>query len=97
MSRIISAAILALALIGGASAITLPAKADNVTVGVGPGGIAFGFSDGYWDRDHHWHAWRNHEEAEHWRAANTAHYYDWKHDRDHDAGWHDSDRYWEHH
>ena len=95
MSRIITAAILSLAVIGGASAISVPAKAD-VAVGVGPGGVAFGYSDGYWDRDHHWHGWRNHEEAEHWRAENREHYYDWKHDRDRDAGWRDSDRYWEH-
>ena len=31
--------------------------ADNVTVGVGNGGIAFGYSDGYWDRSRKWHNW----------------------------------------
>ncbi len=97
MSRTVTAVLLALALIGGATAVSPSAKADNVAVGIGPGGIAFGFNDGYWDRGHQWHAWRNHEEAEHWRAENREHYYDWKHDRDHDAGWRDNDRYWEHH
>jgi hypothetical protein len=69
--------------------------ADNVTVAVSPGGVAFGYSDGYWDRDHHWHAWRNHEEAARFQAENRAHYYNYKHDRDKDHGWH-NDRYWDH-
>ena len=86
-----------LAVAGGTVALGMPAKADNVNVAIGPGGIAFGYNDGYWDRAHRWHAWRNHEEAEHFRAANADHYYDWKHNRDHDRGWHAQDRYWEHH
>jgi hypothetical protein len=90
-------ALVAAVLGGSILATALPARADNVTVGVGPGGIAFGYNDGYWDRDRHWHAWRNHEEAEHWRAENRSHYYDWKHDRDRDAGWRDNDRWWDHH
>lgn len=90
-------ALVAVALGGSVLTMGLSAHADNVTVGVGPGGIAFGYSDGYWDRDHHWHAWRNHEEAERWRAENSAHYYDWKHDRDRDQGWHNNDHWWDHH
>jgi len=89
--------ILGTALIGGSLMAGVPARAADVTVGVGPGGIAFGYADGYWDRTHSWHAWKNHEEAEHWRAANRDHYYEWRHDRDGDKGWRDSDRYWDHH
>ena len=66
-----------------------------MTVAVGPGGgIAFGYSDGYWDRAHNWHAWRNAQEAAAWRAENREHYYEWKHDRDASMGWHE-ERYWE--
>lgn len=76
--------------------VSAPAMAD-VTVGVSLPGIAFGYSDGYWDRDHHWHEWRNREEAERWRAENREHFFAWNHDRDHDQGWHETDHYWERH
>jgi hypothetical protein len=101
MSRIINTAFIAFVL-GGATlaASGVPARADNVTVGVVPGGIAFGYSDGYWDRERHWHDWRDHQEAERFRAADRAHYYERRHDadeHDRDHGWRDNDRYWEHH
>jgi len=95
MGKSIKAALAVLALAAGAFAI-LPAAAQNVTVGVGPGGIAFGYSDGYWDQGHRWHAWASAEEAARWRAANRAHYYAWRHDRDKGEGWRENDRYWEH-
>ena len=99
MKNKIKAAITALALAGGAFAIAPPASADHVTVGISVPTIAFGYSDGYWDRERHWHRWRNHEEAEHFRAENREHYYEWKHNRDHDRdlGWRDSDRWWDRH
>ncbi len=60
----IKTALVALALAGGSFIASHPALADNVTVAVGPaGGVAFGYSDGYWDRGHQWHAWRNADEA----------------------------------
>jgi hypothetical protein len=71
--------------------------ADNVTIGVGGGGVAFGFNDGYWDRGHQWHGWKNQEEATSFRSQNHDHYYDRKHDADKDGGWRDSDRYWDRH
>jgi len=97
MSSTIKTALVAFALIGGTLAIGASAAAEETRVVVAPGGIAFGYNDGYWDREHRWHAWRNHEEAEHWRAENREHYYDWKHDRDRDEGWHANDRYWDRH
>ncbi|HUN50199.1 MAG TPA: hypothetical protein VMU42_03755 [Candidatus Sulfotelmatobacter sp.] len=97
MKSSIKAIFLVLALAGGSLGPISPAMADNVTVAVGGGGIAFGYSDGYWDRDHHWHKWHNRAEAAKWRAANRDHYYAWKHDRDKGDGWRDSDRWWEHH
>ena len=75
---------------------SVPAMAAEVSVGVALPGIAFGYSDGYWDRDHHWHEWRDRDEAEHWRAENREHFYAYNHDHDHDQGWHETDHYWEH-
>jgi len=65
---------------------------------VHPGGgeIAFAYSDGYWDRDHHWHEWRGDREAADFRNAHHEHYYDRRHDAEPNGGWHDNDRYWEH-
>lgn len=73
-----------------------PAAARGVNVTVSPA-IAFGYSDGYWDRDHHWHPWQNRREAEAWQREHPTHYYNHRHDRDRDAGWHDNDRWWAHH
>jgi hypothetical protein len=56
--------------------------------------IAFGYSDGYWDRSHQWHQWRDRQQAEAWQRQNAAHYYDRRHDQDRDTGWRDSDQYW---
>jgi len=74
-----------------------PALAAQVSVGVALPGVAFGYSDGYWDRDHGWHQWRDREEAEHWRAENREHFFAWNHDRDRDQGWHETDHWWERH
>lgn len=95
MRSTIKAALATLAIAAGSLAAGPAALADNVTVGVGPGGIAFGYSDGYWDRDHHWHGWRNKEEAERFRAENREHYYDRKHDREEHEGWRESDHWWD--
>jgi hypothetical protein len=57
--------------------------------------IAFGYADGYWDRNHQWHAWRDQREAQAWQAQNPRHYYDRRHDQDQNAGWHDNDRWWD--
>ena len=72
MKTSIKVALVTLGLLGGAFAVGQPAMADNVTVAVGPGGgIAFGYNDGYWDRAHNWHAWRNAEESAAWRRDDT--------------------------
>ena len=59
MTRTLTVALVALALAGGSIAATSSAKADSVTVttSVDPGGVAFGYDDGYWDRSHGWHTW----------------------------------------
>jgi hypothetical protein len=81
-------------------AASAPASADGVGVGVHVGGVgvgvgvgttdvAFGYNDGYWDRSHHWHRWRDEKEMNDWRAAHADHYYDYAHDRDGGDGWRD--------
>jgi hypothetical protein len=95
MKRLVITALLTLALAGGSLPVAAPAMAQ-VNVGVDVGGIAFGYTDGYWDRDHHWHAWRNRREAAEWRAQNRDHYYAMRHDRVDGHGWRE-ERYWDHH
>ncbi len=101
MSQISKGAFLALALSGSVAAVGLAtnsAQADSAVISIGPGpGIAYGYNDGYWDRDHKWHDWRDREEAEKWRAENRDHFYAWNHDRDRDMGWRESDHWWDEH
>lgn len=96
MRRKIEVALVALALIGAPLATMAPAAAD-VRISVNPDTIAFGYSDGYWDRDHHWHAWRHKSDAQWYRAHYAGHYVNSRHDRQPGKGWHDSDRWWDHH
>jgi hypothetical protein len=98
MRIIVATAVIGLSLAVASGVHMSPAlAADNVTIGIGNGGVAFGYSDGYWDRGHQWHNWENRAAADRFRAENRDHYYDRKHDSDRDAGWRDSDRYWDHH
>jgi hypothetical protein len=90
-------ALVAGSLLAGSLLVGAPAQAAEVSVGVALPGVAFGYTDGYWDRDRQWHAWRNHEEMERWRAENREHFHEWHHERDHDHGWHEGNRYWDRH
>ena len=97
MTRTIrAAAFVAVAVIGTSWAALTPARAD-VHISLNPDSVAFAYSDGYWDRDHHWHAWRNRDEANWYREHHKEHYVAHSHGHDRDKGWHDSDRYWDHH
>jgi hypothetical protein len=71
-----------------------PAAAQDVNVTVNPG-IAFGYSDGYWDQGHHWHAWQDRQQEEAWRHDNADHYYDHAHDQEANGGWR-TDQWWGH-
>jgi len=98
MRNSIKIALIAIAVGGGSLAAGLPAMADSVTVTtttVPGGGIAFGYNDGYWDRAHGWHAWGNPDEVTTYRTTNKEHYYEYKHDRDPDQGWHEKETWWE--
>ena len=63
------------------------ARAADVSVTFDPGTVAYGDTDGYWTTDHTWHAWAKPEYIETYRHHPGAHYYAYKHDRDHDMGW----------
>ena len=52
------------------------------------GDVAYAYRDGYWDRTHRWHPWRSDAERIWWRDHYHDRYWDWRHDRDHDMGWH---------
>jgi len=63
------------------------AFADSVQFDLG--NVAIGYSDGYWDRGHQWHAWDRPEHRNAYRAEKNAEFHEWKHDRDKDMGWHE--------
>lgn len=89
MRKFGKATCLAAVLLGGvalSSCVVAPPRGD----------VAFGYSDGYWDHEHHWHAWQNRDDSARFRAANHDHYYDRPHTSDKDQGWHDNDQYWQH-
>ena len=61
-----------------------------VGISVGFGDVAFAYRDGYWDRDHRWHAWRDRDDWHRFHDAHPDQFHDWNHDRDRDMGWHDN-------
>ncbi len=88
MSHLTRISLIALAVAAAPVAFGGPAFAQT-TVQFDVGNVAIGYTDGYWDHNHTWHAWRRHEDIEAYRAAKNAEYHEWKHDRDHDMGWHE--------
>jgi hypothetical protein len=97
MKHFIKGALISLALAGAPIVATAPAFAA-VDFSISLGNAAFGYSDGYWDRDHHFHAWRNAEEQRYFREHYGEHYVASRHDadrKDRDQGWHETNRWWE--
>jgi hypothetical protein len=86
-----------LALSAGTIAHVTPAQAAGVSVQFDAGNVAFGYSDGYWDRSKAWHPWPNSKVRSSWQAQNRAHYTARRHDRSPGWGWRDSNQYWNHH
>lgn len=97
MKRGLQAILIATALSASALAPMPAAQAADVSVQFNAGNVAFGFTDGYWDRAKVWHPWPNRQARLDWRAHNRAHYYARRHDHAAGWGWNDSNRYWEHH
>ncbi len=82
---------IALALTGAALTGANTARADNVAVSLNLGDVAIGFSDGYWDHEHHWHHWRSSRYRHAYEHAEGAEYHATRHTRLADNGWHDRD------
>src|SRR4051812_31349055 len=93
MKSILAAAVItATATIGMASFTTTPARADGFAFSFDTGDVAFGYRDGYWDRDHRWHRWRSGREAREFRTQYSDRYWHRHHYRERNAGWRDWDR-----
>lgn len=98
MTRTMTAALVAVALMG--EAMTVPAFADEVTTSsttTTTTGPVFGYSDGYYSRDHAWHSWANQDAMVTYRKEHHEHYYDMAHTAAPDQGWREHDTYWETH
>jgi hypothetical protein len=75
-----TAAILAIA----GSVLAVSGANAAVTIGFDIGNVAIGYTDGYYDTNHHWHRWRHRADLEHFRAAHADMYHEWRHnDRRH--------------
>ncbi len=82
--------------IGAVCAMTLGATpatqaADSFRFSFDTGGVAFAYSDGYWDRQHNWHKWHNSREAREYRNRYAVNWHAEKHTRVKNQGWRDED------
>jgi len=59
MKLIVKAALVAISLAATGSLTAVSPATAQVSVQIGPPNVAFGYNDGYWDRDHHWHTWKD--------------------------------------
>lgn len=58
----------------------------NAAVGISFdfGNVDVGYSDGYYDHDHHWHRWAHRADMQRWQHDHGDHYHGWRHnDRHH--------------
>lgn len=75
---------------GGIASAATPGTTNSMGapgVTLNPGEVALGYSDGYWDHSHAWHAWRNQDDMQSYKSAQNTQFHDWKHSRDPDQGW----------
>jgi hypothetical protein len=68
------------------------AQAGDFAFSFNTGDVAVAYSDGYWDRGHHWHRWHNAREAREYRARFRDHYHPRAHHHYRNMGWRDADR-----
>jgi hypothetical protein len=85
VNKTLKATALAIAVAGAAAVAANSAYAVDVIFD--PGTVAYGYSDGYWSRDHVWHTWEKPEYVEMYRKYPSAQYHEWVHTRDADQGW----------
>ena len=87
MSKTLKNTVLAIALAGATALGAGTAFAVDAVVTFDPGTVQYGYTDGYWSRDHVWHTWSDPKYVEVYRHHPGAVYHEWKHDRDPDMGW----------
>lgn len=92
MKKLTLAVLFAATLSTGAMTASIPAAAQGFAFSFNTGDVAFAYSDGYWDRSHRWHAWRNSREAREFRRSHGHLYNDTRHTRVRNQGWRDQDR-----
>ena len=73
--------------VAGVASFGASAFAADVSVTFDPGIVAYGYTDGYWTRNHEWRTWEKPEYVEVYRKHPGARYYDWVHTRDANQGW----------
>ncbi len=72
-------------LCGMGAATVVPAVAQPSGFSFRLGDIGFAYNDGYYDRGHRWHRWRNQREQNWYRSNYRHHYRSYGHDRDRDG------------
>lgn len=87
MHRTLKTTALAVALAGMTTLGMATAFAADTVITFDPGRVQYGYSDGYWTRDHTWHTWSHPKDVEVYRSHPGAVYHEWRHDRDPDMGW----------
>jgi hypothetical protein len=86
MYKFICGSIVVLGLAGATFAVTNTASAAGVGISFNFGNVAIGYQDGYYDRGHQWHQWRNQNDARSYRGRSGNQYHDYKHTRDEGKG-----------
>ncbi len=96
MRSLTKAALVAVTLACGTFTASIPAQAvDNITVGIGPAGIVFGYTDGYWDSSRRWHRWENRRAFERFKSEHQDRYFDRPQTRDRRDGLREDDKWWD--
>lgn len=61
----------------------MPAARAAVGISFDIGNVAVGYSDGYYDHDHHWHRWAHHADMQRWQHEHASDWHNWRHDDRH--------------
>jgi hypothetical protein len=77
--------LLAAGVISVAGLTAIPASAASVGLSFRGDDVVIGYQDGYYDRSHNWHHWRNARDHRWYRAHYAQSYRGMRHDRDHDG------------
>ena len=76
--------LLAASALGAAALTAAPAEARGVSFSVTLGDVQIGYQDGYYDRNRHWHPWRNAAQRKWYQQNHRSSYFGVSHSRDND-------------